>query len=176
MEIMENEESRKPEPRTPEGKRNPGVQVIEGRRRDIVRHHRGAFVVIIVVYHCRVRIIIGPRWGRFIIRLRRIGRYRQTGFGKRAVERPEGLVPAEGYFTGIGGVADRLLQLADNIGCDRIIGDPSVPRRNTGIGQPILGFVLIIRHPQGQPGLQPNCEGSFADERCSDRRWTGLRR
>ena len=49
MEIMQDEEPTKVEPRVPEGVWNPGIQVIVRIRRHVVSNYGGAFIVIIIV-------------------------------------------------------------------------------------------------------------------------------
>lgn len=57
VEIMEDEEAGKVEPRTPERIGNPGVQVIIRLRRRVIGNHRRAGIIIIIVDH------LGPRIG-----------------------------------------------------------------------------------------------------------------
>jgi hypothetical protein len=56
VEIMQNEESGKPEAPAPEGIRNPGIQVIIIRRRSIICIDGSTFVNIIIVDFFRIGI------------------------------------------------------------------------------------------------------------------------
>jgi hypothetical protein len=56
VEIMEDEEAGKVEPRTPERIRNPGIQVIIRLRRFVIGNHRRARIIIIIVDHFGARI------------------------------------------------------------------------------------------------------------------------
>jgi hypothetical protein len=61
MEIVEDEESRKPETGTPERIRNPSVKVIEIRRRIVVCDHRRTLIRVITVYILRIWIVLRTR-------------------------------------------------------------------------------------------------------------------
>jgi len=65
MEVMEDEESGEETPRTPpEGIRNPGIQVIIGRRRRVIGHYRGTIVIIVMIDYFGSRTRDGTLGGR----------------------------------------------------------------------------------------------------------------
>jgi hypothetical protein len=65
MEVMEDEESGEETPRTPpEGIRNPGIQVIIGRRRRVIGHYRGTIVIIVMIDYFGSRTRGGTLGGR----------------------------------------------------------------------------------------------------------------
>jgi hypothetical protein len=67
VEIMEDEEAGKVEPRTPERIGNPGVQVIIRLRRRVIGNHRRPRIIIIIVDHLGARIGDGKTFRRLAI-------------------------------------------------------------------------------------------------------------
>jgi hypothetical protein len=63
VEIMQNEESGKPETPAPEGIRDPDIKVIEIRRWGVIRVHGSVFVRVIVVDFLRIGIPLSGRFG-----------------------------------------------------------------------------------------------------------------
>jgi hypothetical protein len=62
LKVIQHEEPGEEESRTPEGRRNPGVQVIIIRRRRIVSDHRWTFIIVVVVDHVRIGVITIILW------------------------------------------------------------------------------------------------------------------
>jgi hypothetical protein len=57
VKVMEDEESGEGKTGTPERIRNPGIQIEVIWRGSIVSDHRRAFVVVIIVDHCRFSVL-----------------------------------------------------------------------------------------------------------------------
>ena len=55
VKIVKNEEPRKMNRGIPEGVRNPGIQVCIRLRGRIIRNHRRAVIVVIIVHDLRIR-------------------------------------------------------------------------------------------------------------------------
>jgi hypothetical protein len=78
VEVMEDKEPREEEPAKIERGRNPGVHVVIIPWRRIVRDHRWAFCIVVVVNHPGFSVLwICRRWG-FAILARGFHRDRQT--------------------------------------------------------------------------------------------------
>ena len=67
-------------------------------------------------------------------------------------------------------VANRLVQLPDNVRCHRIIGNPAIARHNAECRQIALGFGLIIAVACRHGTLKMDCQGAFANQRQPYRR------
>jgi hypothetical protein len=140
VEVVEDEEPAEEESRMPERIRNPAVKVTIVRRRRIVGDHWRAFLIVVVVYYRRVRLGLV-----FSIR---IGATRQNGQPELSCEILkcfQCLFFSHRQLFRICCSCHSVLQLADNIGCDRVISDPPVSWRDSDRSQHILSLSLACR-------------------------------
>lgn len=140
VEVVQGEEPGEEEAGIPEWIRNPCVKIIVIPRRWIVCDNRRTFLVVITVYY---------RWVRFDLAFSRFARTPgpncQIEFSNEIFECIQGLVLFHRQLFGICCSSHSVLQLADNIGCYRVIGDPSVSWLNSDGCQHILSLCLAGR-------------------------------
>jgi hypothetical protein len=86
VEVMKNEEPREEEPRAPERRRNPRIEIIVIPRRRIVSHHRWALFVVIIVDYRGVSVLRGCRRLIFGIPVRGIRYDGQSKFCRNALQ------------------------------------------------------------------------------------------
>jgi hypothetical protein len=140
VEVVQDEEPAEEESRIPEGIRNPAVKVTIVRRRRIVRDYRWAFLIVVIVYYRRVRLGLA-----FSVLAGTAGHNGQPEVSCEMLKCFQCLLFSHRQLFGICCSCYSVLQLANNIGCDRVIGDPPVSWRDSGRGQHILGLSLVCR-------------------------------
>jgi hypothetical protein len=143
VKVNQDEESGEPEIPPPERIRNPGVIRIIIRRRCIVSDYRRPFVVIVVVYDRRIRIVVSCHVISGLIR-RPDG---QIILPQNVLKRLQCFIFTHGQAVCIRCITHRTLQFAYDIRCDRIIGDPAVTRRDTDCSQLTFRFNFVRGRP-----------------------------
>jgi hypothetical protein len=137
VEVVQDEEPAEEESRIPERIRNPRVKVTIVRRRRIVCDHRRAFLIVVVVYYRRVRLGLV-----FSVLAGTAGHNGQPEFSCEILKCFQCLFFSHRQLFGICRSCYSVLQLADNIGCYRIVGNPSVLRCDSDGCQHFLSLRL----------------------------------
>jgi hypothetical protein len=140
VKIMQTEEAREEKSTPPEWVRNPGVQIIIVPWWRIVRDYRRTFFIVIVVYYGRVKL------GLIFSVL--AGATRHNGQPELICEILkcfQGILLPHRQLFGIRCSGYTVLQLADNIRGDWVIGDPPIHRCDSDRGQDVLSLCLIVR-------------------------------
>ncbi len=157
VEVMQDEEPRKGNPRVKEGIGHP-VIVAQVRRGGRVVRQNGGFATIIIVADGRRRLSVGSfTRGRLTARRRGLGIGRSTRriHGQpqvqgKTVERRQSFVPGYRKPSGLGAVDHRLPQFSHDERSHRVVGKPAVARRNTPLSQKALGFDLVADDAESQ--------------------------
>jgi hypothetical protein len=152
IKIRQHEKPRKPETRPPERVRDPSVQICVGRRRGIISDYGGAFLIVVIVYNGSVRL------GAWHISC---GLFCKSGLDRHVILRQyilkglERLSFAHAQVFRLNSVHDRLLEFPDDIGRNRIIGNPAVLRSYADSAQFAFSLRLIRSRSQFQGFHQP---------------------
>jgi hypothetical protein len=126
VKIMQTEEAREEKSTRPERIRNPGIQVVIVPRRRIVCDNRGAFLIVVVVYCRRVRLGLV-----FSVLAGTAGHNGQPELSCEIFKCFQRFDFFHWQLFGICCSDHSVLQLTNNIGCDRVIGDPTISWRDS---------------------------------------------
>ena len=137
VKIMQAEEAREEKSAPPERIRDPVIHIVIIPRRRVVSDHRRTFLIVIIVYRRGIRLGLV-----FSILARAARRNGQTELRCQILKCLQGIILLHCQFMSVSRTGHGVLQLADDNGRYRVIGNPPVLRRDVGRGQHILRLCL----------------------------------